>query len=81
MEDNELAIDQGSLIIGHYKQTETALAVGSINVEPYTLYIETELLRLKHKEMDLEINIDPKKFENIDTIIINGYKYVKNKIC
>ena len=46
---------------------------------PLTLQIDTELIKLKQKEMELEFELEPDKLENIDTIIINGYKYVKEK--
>lgn len=49
------------------------------NLMPYTLQIETNLIRLKHKEMELEFELEPDKLEKIDTIILNGYKYVKEK--
>lgn len=29
------------------------------------------------KELDVEFELEPDKLENIDTLIINGYKYVK----
>ena len=46
---------------------------------PYTLQIDTDLIKLRHKEMELEFELDTDKLQNIDTIIINGYKYVKEK--
>lgn len=46
---------------------------------PLTLQIDTELIKLKHKEMELEFELEPDKLANIDTIVINGYKYVKEK--
>ena len=46
---------------------------------PLTLQIDVELIKLKHKEMELEFELEPDKLANIDTIIINGYKYVKEK--
>lgn len=46
---------------------------------PHTLQIDTELIRLRHKEMELEFELEPDKLANIDTIILNGYKYVKEK--
>lgn len=44
---------------------------------PFTLQIDTELIKFRHKEMELEFELEPDKLANIDTIIINGYKYVK----
>lgn len=46
---------------------------------PHTLQIDTELIRLRHKEMELEFELEPDKLANIDTIILNGYKYIKEK--
>ena len=54
------------------------ISIGS-GLKPNTLTIDTHLITLKHKEMAIEFTIDPKKFENIDTIIINGFKYIKVK--
>jgi hypothetical protein len=36
-------------------------------------------IRLQHKETEIDFEFDTKKLENIDTIIINGFKYVKEK--
>lgn len=51
--------------------------VGSAEVSPMTLHIEAELLKLSHKEFEIDFDLNPDKLENIDTIIINGYKYIK----
>ena len=61
------------------KNAEAGIAVGSIDVEPCTLHIDTNLIRLYHKELEIEFELDSNKFKNIDKIIINGYKYVKPK--
>lgn len=55
------------------------VGVGKIEPMPYTLQIDTDLIRLRHKEMELEFKLEPDKLANIDTIILNGYKYVKEK--
>lgn len=45
---------------------------------PFTVRIvNCKKIQLHHKEIDVEFELDADKFENIDTIIINGYKYVK----
>lgn len=62
-----------------FENTKIGLAVSSLDVEPYTLHIDTNLIKLHHKELEVEFELDPNKLKNIDTIIINGYKYVKLK--
>ena len=64
-----------------YIPCDNSWGVGVGKVEPllFTLQIDTDLIRLRHKEMELEFELDPDKLENIDTLIINGYKYVKEK--
>ena len=61
------------------KNSSTGLAVGSVDVEPMTLHIDTNLIKLSHKEFEIDFDLNPDKLKNIDTIIINGYKYVKLK--
>lgn len=55
------------------------VGIGKMEPTPYTLQIDTDLIKLKHKEMELEFELEPDKLANIDTIVINGYKYVKEK--
>lgn len=51
-------------------------AVGSL--EPQTLTITNcEKIKIHHKEMDIDFEFDTSKLENIDKIIINGYKFVR----
>lgn len=38
-----------------------------------------EKFKVQLREIDIEFELDADKLENIDTIIINGYKYVKEK--
>ena len=54
-------------------------AVGSADVESMTLHIDANLIKLSHKEFEIDFELDPRRLENIDTIVINGYKYVKPK--
>jgi hypothetical protein len=61
------------------KNSGTGLAVSSVDVEPMTLHIDTNLIKLSHKEFEIDFDLNPDKLKNIDTIIINGYKYVKLK--
>ena len=57
-----------------------ANAVGKIDMQPNTLTITNcETIKMHHKEMDVDLAFDTDKLENIDTIVINGYKYVKEK--
>jgi hypothetical protein len=45
-----------------------------------TLTIERcEKIKMHHKEMDIDFEFDTKKIENINTIIINGHKFVREK--
>ena len=60
-----------------YINSITGYAIGSINVSPMALQIETNMIKLSHKEFEIDFELNPKKLDNIDTIIINGYKYVK----
>lgn len=58
--------------------------VGKISsVDPValnTLTIERcEKIKLHQKEMDIDFEFDAKKLENIDTIIINGHKFIRDK--
>ena len=63
----------------YIKSDGTGFAYGKLDptLTPQTLQIDTKLIMLKHKEMDLELELDPSKLENIDVIIINGYRYIK----
>ena len=36
-----------------------------------------EKIKMHHKEMDIDFEFDTKKIENINTIIINGHKFVR----
>ena len=52
--------------------------VGS--VEPCTMTIANcEKFKVQLRELEVEFELDPYKLENIDTLIINGYKYVKER--
>ena len=42
-----------------------------------TLQINTDVIVLKNKELDIDFQIESNKFKDIDTIIVNGYKYIK----
>lgn len=47
---------------------------------PNTLTITNcELIKMHHKELDIEFEFDGKKLENIDIIEINGHKFVREK--
>jgi hypothetical protein len=50
------------------------------NLSPQTLTITNcEKFKVQLREIDIEFELDPNKLENIDTLIINGYKYIKEK--
>jgi hypothetical protein len=50
-------------------------------LEPFTLEINNcKCIKLGHKELDIEFTLEPDKLKNVDTLIINGYKYIKEKI-
>jgi ribosomal protein S27AE len=58
--------------------TAIGKAIGSL--EPQTLTITNcEKFKVQLREVDIEFELEPDKLENIDTIIINGYKYVKER--
>lgn len=55
-------------------------AWGALGLEPQTLTItKCDKFKVQCKEMDIEFEFDSDKLQNIDTIVINGYKYVKEK--
>lgn len=50
------------------------------SLSPRTLTIENcELIKMHHKELDIEFEFNTKKLENIDIIEINGHKFVREK--
>lgn len=62
--------------------TNTGVACRSVNSEDLmskTLLIDCELIKFHHKELDIEFEFDTKKLKNIDTIEINGHRFVKEK--
>lgn len=50
---------------------------GKLEPEKYVLRIDVEMIKLSHKELEIEFELDPNKLDKISTIIINGHKYVK----
>ena len=55
-------------------------AYGSLEPDPFTVEIgNCNKIKLGHKELDINFEFDAKKIENIDTIIINGHKFVREK--
>jgi RNA polymerase subunit RPABC4/transcription elongation factor Spt4 len=62
----------------YFSDTAVGKTIGS--VEPQTLTITNcEKFRVQLREVDIEFELEPDKLENIDTLIINGYKYVKER--
>lgn len=76
-------IDVATATIGTYSLKAGNWAVGKlITDQPLqnTLTITNcNKIQLQHKETEIEFEFDTKKLENIDTIVINGFKYVKEK--
>ena len=54
-----------------------AYSFGRIEPEAYTLYIDTKMIKFKQKDLELELEFPADKLDKINTISINGYKYVK----
>jgi ribosomal protein S27AE len=48
-----------------------------LELESHTLYIDTKMIKLKQKDLELELEFEVNKLDKINTIVINGYKYVK----
>ena len=49
-------------------------------LEPFTVEISNcTKIKLGHKSLDIDFEFDAKKIENINTIIINGHKFVRDK--
>jgi hypothetical protein len=65
-----------NLYEGHLVNTEV---FGSWDIQPNTLQINCELIKITHKELDIEFEFNTKKLENIDTIEINGHRFVREK--
>ena len=53
-------------------------AIGIASAQPQTLTITNcEKFKVQLREIEVEFELEPDKLENIDTLIINGYKFVK----
>ena len=64
----------------NFNTTMTGFAVSSTpDIQPMTLHIDTDMIKLSHKELGIDFELKPDKLKNIDTIIINGYTYIKSK--
>lgn len=63
----------------HSDGVSSAYCKLEIYQHPFTLQIDADLIKLRHKEMDIEFELHPDKLANIDVIEINGYRYVKEK--
>jgi hypothetical protein len=76
-------IDAASVTMGTYPIEAGNWAVGKlITDQPLhnTLTITNcNKIRLQHKETEINFEFDTKKLENIDAIIINGFKYIKER--
>jgi hypothetical protein len=50
------------------------------DLQPRTLTITNcEKFKVQLRELDIEFELEPDKLANIDTLIINGYKFIKEK--
>lgn len=57
-----------------------AYAFGKLNWNPYeSIIINTDKLKLYHKDLDIEIHITDDILSKIETIEVNGYKFIKEK--
>jgi DNA-directed RNA polymerase subunit M/transcription elongation factor TFIIS len=62
---------------------ESACCIGQAisSLEPQTLTITNcEKITMHHRELDIDFELSPDRLENIDTLILNGYKYIKEKV-
>ena len=80
VEDMSKSISDKSL----YIPSDNTWGVGTIKPNDLTAQntltiTKCEKIKMHQKEMDVDFEFDTKKLENIDTIVINGYKYVKEK--
>jgi hypothetical protein len=70
-------------LLYYVKDCGSGIAHGRINPEDLianTLTITNcELIKLHHKELDIEFEFDVEKIENINTIEINGHRFVREK--
>lgn len=65
-------------VLYNINNSGTGMAMASITpIDSKTLYIDCDLIKLYHKELDIEFKLDKKKIEGIDIIEINGYRFVK----
>lgn len=76
-------IDADNVVIGTYPTQAGNWAVGKLVTDQSLLNTLTitncSKIRLQHKETEIDFEFDTKKLENIDTIIINGFKYIKER--
>ena len=61
-----------------YPGTAVGKAIGSDESQTLTI-TNCEKFKVQLREVDIEFELEPDKLENIDTLIINGYKYVKER--
>lgn len=53
--------------------------VGSWDMKPNTLQIDCDLIKINHKELNIEFEFDTKKLKHIDIVEINGHRFVRDK--
>lgn len=80
--DSNSMLYSNKTVLYNIDSSGTGIAYGGINPEDLiskTLLIDCELITLHHKELDIEFELKPEKLENIDTIEINGHRFVRDK--
>lgn len=76
--------DQKTTPLPLYLKDNETCVIGTIaklsEIIPNTLTITNcELIKMHHKELDIDFEFDTKKLENIDTIEINGHRFVRER--
>lgn len=68
-------------VLYNINSSGSGVAYGKFEIDSlssHTLIIENcELIKMHHKELDIEFEFDTKKIENINIIEINGHRFVR----
>lgn len=59
---------------------EEQWCIGNSSLEPRSILLDVQKLIFKNNTLDFEIDVKGPIFDSIDNIIINGVKFVKEKI-
>jgi hypothetical protein len=65
--------------IGSEYGYSTSIAVTKESMPRTLTIVNCEKVKVQLRELDIEFELDPDKLDKIDTLIINGYKYIKEK--